>query len=76
MKLIYGQWQKTRDVDHHETGLSARREREAASLKLSATAKLMGVSAAYLHDLEHGHRAWNVKLVDKFNAAVGQMKGV
>jgi hypothetical protein len=48
----------------------ARREREKARLTLRAVAVKMGVSAAYLSDMELGRRPFTEEMEEKFREAI------
>lgn len=50
----------TWEVDSGLTGQSVRCERERLGLSLRDVARAMGISAAYLSDLERGNRAWKI----------------
>lgn len=54
------------EPDHQQIGREMRARRMVAGLSLRAVAQEMGVSAAYLSDLELGHRAWNSKITQAF----------
>jgi len=47
-----------------------RNKRKKARKGLNDTARKMGISAAYLCDLEHGRRAWSSELIELFNKAL------
>lgn len=53
------------------TGERARRIREKEKVGLRELAKNMGISAAYLSDLELGRRNWTEKTIKKFNDSMG-----
>ena len=74
MKIIYGEWNRVREIDHVKTGIAARKEREVSGVSLRSVARIMGISAMYLSDLERGRRPWTIKIADKFTACLGQMK--
>jgi DNA-binding XRE family transcriptional regulator len=48
-----------------------RRCRQRAGLQQGEVAGLMGISRAYLSDLERGRRDWDWRLVKKYAAALG-----
>jgi|TARA_Y100000310_G_scaffold334199_1_gene413364 transcriptional regulator with XRE-family HTH domain len=48
-----------------------RRARTASGLSLRQVAEQMGISAAYLSDLERGRRGWSKQLIDDFETAIG-----
>ena len=58
--------------DNTRTGQIARRRRETFGKSLRKTARAMGISAAYLSDLELGHRQWSEELSKKFNEVITQ----
>lgn len=47
-----------------------RMKRKKARKGLNETARIMGISSAYLCDLEHGRRAWSADLIERFNKAI------
>lgn len=51
-------------------GSEMRRLRKVARKGLNETAERMGISAAYLCDLEHGRRGWSPELAEKFRKAI------
>ena len=55
-----------------QQGAQLRHERKAAKLTLEVVAKRMGVSTAYVSDLETGKRALNHGLVERFRGAIKQ----
>ena len=59
----------TQVVNSQATGAMARLHRAARKLSLRETAIKMGISAAYLSDLETGKRNWTEETVRKFNKA-------
>jgi len=46
--------------------------RQAQHLSITECAKRMGVSIAYVCELEHGRKRWNSELLAKFNQALQQ----
>jgi len=52
------------------TGMEARQLRKAAGLSLREVARRMELSAAYVCDLEHGYRALNHSLWERYVKAV------
>lgn len=50
-------------------GMRLRKSRETAGVTLREAAKRMGITPAYLCDLEHGRRSWSVTLQEKFAKA-------
>ena len=61
---------KEEHTDHYKTGSACRKARKAAKVGLNQIARELGVSGAYVSDLEHGHRAWSLDLVTRYNAAL------
>lgn len=57
-----------RGLDHHRRCLGAgfRANRESAGVSLRRTASLLGISSAYLSDLERGHRKWSKELMQRY----------
>lgn len=53
-------------------GQMMRAMRKATGKGLRETAALMGVSAAYVSDLELGRRAWNESITKRYKEAVRQ----
>jgi ribosome-binding protein aMBF1 (putative translation factor) len=49
------------------TGAMVRGAREKMGLTLREAARRMGISAAYLSDLERGNRAWTLKAQARLN---------
>lgn len=58
------------EPDHSETGKLMRAKREDASLSLRDVAERIGISAAYLSDMELGRRAWASDMIAKFEKAI------
>ncbi len=56
--------------DDRVVGAKLRKQRKDHGRSLRSIAKAIGVSAAYLSDLELGNRHWDNELIDKFNWAV------
>jgi len=56
--------------DCEATGGIMRTMRETAEVSLRSVAKTMGITPAYLSDLERGRRAWNDKLCKRFQEAL------
>lgn len=55
--------------DNTALGKSMRLKREVAGISLRSLARLLGISAPYLSDLERGRREWNsVRTNAYFNA--------
>jgi transcriptional regulator with XRE-family HTH domain len=67
MKLIFKQVSK---IDSQKTGQLAREMREKKKISLRKVARRMGVSAAFLSDLELGRRSWNEENAGKFTRAL------
>jgi len=57
-------------VDHRETGAMARKERLKNGLSVREVAQRMGISGAYLCDMEKGYRGWTQEKVDRFIRAL------
>lgn len=58
-------------TDHEKTGENARRLRKQARVSLREVARRLGVSAAYLSDLERGRRGWDMQRACRFAWAIG-----
>lgn len=66
-------------VDHEATGAEWRGVREGAGVSLRSLARTMGVSAAYLSDLERGRRNWTEEVESRYAGALRverQVEGV
>lgn len=61
-------------INHYETGRKMRLFRESKERSLRSVAEEMGISAAFLSDLERGRRNWSDKLVSQFNLALKSAK--
>jgi predicted transcriptional regulator len=61
-------------TDHEKTGENARRLRQQARVSLREVARRLGVSAAYLSDLERGRRGWDMQRACRFARAIGANK--
>lgn len=62
-------------LDPVATGGLMRAGREQAAVTLRTLAKRMGISAAYLCDLELGRRGWNEGLLEEYMKALkGEIK--
>ena len=57
------------EPDNHALGARHKAEREALGLSLRAAGVLVGVSAAYLSDLERGNRTWNTSISKRVHEA-------
>lgn len=57
-------------IDHAAAGAEMRSKREKAKLSLRSIATKLGVSPAYLSDLELGRRAWTEERAQAFLAAL------
>lgn len=53
-------------IDHAATGAAFRQFRVSQKVSLRQLADLVGISAAYLSDLELGRRQWTVEKEDAF----------
>jgi predicted transcriptional regulator len=56
------------DIDNRETGDVLKKARKTSRITQKAMAKALGISAAYLCDLEHGRRHWSSEMVHAFKA--------
>ena len=59
-------------LDARSVGQALRAERKAARFGLREVARQMGISAPYLHDLEHGRRAWTEEMIDRYRQIISQ----
>jgi len=59
------------EPDHAAVGREYRRRREKLGLSLRSAGERIGVSAAYLSDLERGNRAWNTSITERVAAVYG-----
>lgn len=58
------------EIDDQATGSKLRADRQRlAGLTLREVARRMGLSAAYLSDLELGRRRWNAGLIERYREA-------
>ena len=57
-------------TDDVQTGKNARAAREQARLSLREVARRLGVSPAYVCDLEKGRRPWNMQRAVRYATAV------
>lgn len=57
-------------VPDFDTGAVLRAEREAAGLSRDAVATAMGISEAYLGDMERGNRLWSAERVQQYRQAI------
>jgi transcriptional regulator with XRE-family HTH domain len=71
MKLIT-RIKKVKVIDHQATGLGFRLHRKLREISLRQIAFRMGITAAYLSDLERGYRNWNQNLANRYNKALNQ----
>lgn len=55
-------------------GAKMRARRQSVGLRLGETARIMGISIAYLCDLEYGHRIFHPQVEKKFLAATVRKK--
>lgn len=58
-----------KELDHKAVGLEMKKLRNSTGLSQAALGKVMGVSAAYICDLEQGYRNWSEALVARFRKA-------
>lgn len=56
--------------DDKDMGEEFRKMRIAKGLSLREISKLMGLSAQYICDLEHGRRIWSDGLQERYNKAL------
>ena len=71
-------WLVTKDIietviDDEITGQNARNNRIHNKISLRKLAKQLGISAAYLSDLELGRRHWTASLAEKVETAIRQV---
>jgi len=67
MQLLF----KTAEViDHEATGAAARQSRKQSHKSLRDVANKMGVSHAFVADLERGRRNWSAENVERFSEAL------
>lgn len=57
-------------VDPEATGAAMRKRREDAGVSLREMGRRLGVSAAYLSDLELGRRAWTEERAQNYAKAI------
>lgn len=65
-------FQNKRLLDQFRTRTNARKSRLESGKAQKDMAKSMGISAAYLSDLEAGRRDWSEELIEKFDKAIGE----
>lgn len=58
-------------IDHKATGEYARKARKREGLSLREVARRMGMSAAFISDLERGNRNWTEELAAKYGRTIG-----
>ena len=63
-------WKKIQEIDHCATGAAMRAKREASRKTLREVSAKMGISSAYLGDLERGFRNWTVAKVMAFERGI------
>ena len=61
---------KTLQIQSKETGQAARRERKSRGISLREVARRLKVSAAYISDLELGHRKWKIERIRAYEKAL------
>ena len=66
------EFKMTRETDQVATGENARKFRKEQGLSLKAVASRMGITSAYLSDLERGRRNWNEKIIIEFCRAMSE----
>jgi predicted transcriptional regulator len=59
-----------REISHIETGKKMRQLRTDADISLREVARRLGISGAYLSDMEQGKRNWTNAKVEMFLGAV------
>jgi hypothetical protein len=59
-------------IPDRSVGLVLRAERKRARFGLRDVARELTISAPYLHDLEHGRRAWTQELIDRYRQIISQ----
>lgn len=57
-------------LDSKKIGWERRAARKTARIGLRQMATLLGLSASYIYDLEHGRRNWSPKRLIDYNAAL------
>lgn len=57
-------------IDHHSTGRMMREYREHHGISIREVARRMGLSAAYVSDLERGRRNWKLANAERYQQAV------
>lgn len=63
---------KMLQIQHKETGATARAARQARFISLRAMARRLKVSAAYVSDLELGKRNWSMTKIRAYEKALEQ----
>lgn len=63
---------KGRLIDPFGIGPVLRAERKRARFGLREVARELAISAPYLHDLEHGRRAWTQEFIDRYRTVISQ----
>ena len=59
-----------KEIDSKAMGRQLRAERKDADISLTWIADLMGMSKAYLHDLESGKRYWTEDKIKRYRASL------
>jgi len=62
-----------RAIEHKKTGQGFREWRRSAGVRLREASEHMGISIAYLSDLEHGRRNWSARLATRCAVAVSYL---
>ena len=66
------EFKMVKQPDHVATGENARKFRKEQGLSLKRVADRMGITSAYLSDLERGRRNWNEKIILEFCRAMSE----
>jgi transcriptional regulator with XRE-family HTH domain len=59
-----------KEIDHKAMGKQLRAEREKLDMSLTYVAGRIGISKAYLHDLESGKRYWTDAKLSSYRAVL------
>ena len=62
------------EIDHERTGKRARMERENLGISLRGFAGKMGMSPAYISDLERAKRRWTKDLAKQYKRTLEAVK--
>ena len=66
------EFKMVKQPDQLATGENARKFRKEQGLSLKRVADRMGITSAYLSDLERGRRNWNEKIILEFCRAMSE----